>query len=64
MLPVEPMEYARSRHAELMKTASDAGLARRARSAQRPAATSRPPFLRWLTAHLQLKPATPAACCC
>jgi hypothetical protein len=64
MLPVEPTAYARSRQAELMNTASDARLARRARSAQRPAAANRPPVLRWLTAHLQLRPATPAACCC
>lgn len=64
MLTVDRMAYARSRQAELARVASDARLARMARPRPQPVDSRRRPTLHRLTAHLQLKPAAPAACCC
>ena len=64
MLTVEPLAYARARQAELRSAAGNARLARLARSDSRPMSAARTPRMRRLTSRFQLRPASPAACCC
>jgi hypothetical protein len=64
MLTVEPLAYARSRQVEQARAARDARLARLARSSSRQVAGSQRRRFRLLTSRLQLKPASPAPCCC
>jgi hypothetical protein len=63
MLTVEPQAYARSRQAELTRSAGDVRLSQNSQARPRPVAATRQPMLRWLASHLRLKPTAPTACC-